>query len=139
MGAAEGEYPRGSVVIPAPGRRGTGSPGSAEYRAGYRALPFGKRLLIGSNVIAFFFGPIYFFVIGLWKKGLTLLGIWFVLVLGMVGFEEMSGGVIPDIVVRGIGFGMAALYMLVANYAYYLHKAKGVQSWNPLEGWARTR
>lgn len=116
-----------------------GSPGSAEYRAGYRALPFGKKLMISSNFIALFFGPIYFFVIGLWKKGLTFLGIWFVLVVGMVAFETTSSQVIPDIVLRGISVGMAALYMSVANYAYYLHKAKGVQSWNPFEGWARRR
>jgi hypothetical protein len=116
-----------------------GGPGSAEYRAGYRALPFGKKMLISSNVIAFFFGPIYFFVIGLWKKGLTFLGIWLVLVVAMVAFETTSGGVVPDIVPRSVGFGMAALYMLVANYAYYLHKAKGVQSWNPFEGLVRKR
>lgn len=94
-------------------------------------------MLINVNWIAFFFGPIYFFVIGLWKKGLTLLGIWFAVVLSVVTFETMSGFVTPNAIATGIGAGMAALYMTVANYAYYLHRVKGAQSWNPFEGWAR--
>ncbi len=45
-----------------------GSPSSAAYKAALKAAPFGKRLLIGMNFIAFFFGPIYLFVLGLWKR-----------------------------------------------------------------------
>ena len=50
-------------------------PKSPEYKAAYKALTFGKRILIGMNIWAFFFGFIYFLILGLWRKALTLFGI----------------------------------------------------------------
>ncbi|NHX22235.1 DUF2628 domain-containing protein, partial [Escherichia coli] len=52
-----------------------GSPKTSEYKAAYKALPFGKRILIGMNIWAFFFGFIYFLILGLWRKALTLFAI----------------------------------------------------------------
>ncbi len=46
-----------------------GAPNDPRYKEAVNALPgFKKKILINANVIAFFFGPIYLFVLGLWKK-----------------------------------------------------------------------
>ncbi|MDH6195098.1 hypothetical protein M2272_001727 [Mycobacterium frederiksbergense] len=104
-----------------------------EAKAAYKALPFGARFQIASNFLAFFFGPIYFFVKGMWRKGLTLLGI------------EVAASVIlavlnvPDGMFRGAGIGLAAIAMTTANYAYYLHVTQHSQSWNLFEGLGRKK
>lgn len=52
-----------------------GAPNDPRYKEAVKTLPgFKKKILINANVIAFFFGPIYLFVLGLWKKNLALLG-----------------------------------------------------------------
>ena len=104
-----------------------------ESRAAYRALSFMDRLKLSSNILAFLFGPIYFFVKGMWRKGLTLLGIFFAVEVVLVVLD------VPDSLVRGIGFGLAAIAMTTANYAYYLHVVRGSRSWNLFEGHGRQR
>lgn len=53
-----------------------GAPNDPRYKEAVKTLPdFKKKILINANVIAFFFGPIYLFVLGLWKKNLALIGI----------------------------------------------------------------
>ena len=78
-----------------------------ESRAAYRALSFMDRLKLSSNILAFLFGPIYFFVKGMWRKGLTLLGIFFAVEVVLVVLD------VPASLVRGIGFGLAALALLI--------------------------
>lgn len=111
-----------------------GHPGSPAYRQAMRNLSFGERSRITSNFVAFFFGPIYFFVLGLWKKNLSLLGIWAGVIILVVALEAITGMTLPDLLPQALGFGMAALYMSTANYAYYLQRTRGIQSWNPFEG-----
>lgn len=106
-----------------------GTPGSTpESKAAFKALPFGARFRLTANFCAFFFGPIYFCVKGMWQKGLTLLGLNAVL---MVIFAILP---LPDAAVTGVGVGVGVLQMSIANYAYYLHYVKGSQSWNLFEG-----
>ncbi|MBU9765498.1 DUF2628 domain-containing protein [Mycobacterium sp. TNTM28] len=100
-------------------------------KAAYRNLSFMAKLRLNSNILAFLFGPIYFFVKGMWRKGLTLLAL--TVVVAAVG---VSLGV-SDTIARAIGLGIAALAMSTANYAYYLHVVRGSQSWNPFEGFGR--
>jgi hypothetical protein len=104
-----------------------------ESKAAYQALSFMDRIKLTSNILAFLFGPIYFFVKGMWRKGLTLLGI-FVAVEVVLFVLDAS-----DALVRGVGFGLAAMAMTTANYAYYLHVVRGSQSWNLFEGHGRRR
>ncbi|MFZ0155665.1 DUF2628 domain-containing protein, partial [Pseudomonas sp.] len=52
-----------------------GAPSEPGYKVALKALPFKQRVTINTNIIAFFFGPIYLFVLGLWKKNLTLIAI----------------------------------------------------------------
>ncbi len=104
-----------------------------ESRAAYRALSFMDRLKLTSNILAFLFGPIYFFVKGMWRKGLTLLGIFVAVEVVLIILNA------SDTLVRGIGFGLAAIAMTTANYAYYLHVVRGSQSWNLFEGYGKQR
>ena len=104
-----------------------------ESKAAYRALSFLDRLKLTSNILAFLFGPIYFFVKGMWRKGLTLLGIFFAVEVVLVVLNA------SDTLVRGVGFGLAAMAMTTANYAYYLHVVRGSQSWNLFEGLGKQR
>jgi hypothetical protein len=91
----------------------------------YKALPFGERFRIGSNLLAFLFGPLDFVGKGMWRKGTTLLGV--ALALGVV----CTVLDVPDMVGKAVGYGVAAIAMTTANYAYYLHVTTGGRSWNP--------
>lgn len=105
--------------------------GTDEARAALRAMPFGQRLRLNSNILAFLFGPIYFFVKGMWRKGVTLL------VAGIVVIAVLSAVGASDSIVRAVSFGVSAAAMLTANFAYYLHVRRGSTSWNPFEGFGR--
>ena len=112
-----------------------GSPGSSskETRQALRALGFWKHSRISQNSLAFLFGPIYFAIKGMWRQALTFLAIWvgIATALALVG---ASYGVF-----RAAGFGMAFLYSITANYAYFRH-VNGERSWNPFAGlWSKAR
>ncbi|MGV0794966.1 DUF2628 domain-containing protein [Mycolicibacterium sp. XJ1819] len=101
-----------------------------ESRAAYRQLPFGTKMRLTANGWAFFFGPIYFFLKGMWRKGLALLAIAVGLAVVVLGLDT------PDVVVRIASLVVPAIAMTTANYAYYLH-IRGSQSWNVFEGLGR--
>ncbi|WP_369990494.1 DUF2628 domain-containing protein [Pseudomonas xanthosomatis] len=110
-----------------------GDPFSPAFKAAFKALPAGKRILINLNFIAFFFGPIYLFVLGLWKKNLSLLGI-AILVGVVLGFYEgFTGNALPRAIDTGVNVALCVLWGMTANYAYYLKEVKGRQGWNPFE------
>ncbi|OBY33554.1 DUF2628 domain-containing protein [Mycolicibacter kumamotonensis] len=104
---------------------------SPQGRDAIRALPWRDRIRINSNFWAFVFFPFYFFVKGMWRKGLTWAAV--AVALATVGVTlDLS-----DQIARAVGIGLAAAAMTTANYAYYLHVVKGSQSWNVLEGFGR--
>lgn len=89
---------------------------------------------ININIIACFFGPIYFFVLGLWKKGLALIGIMLAtnaLILLVCTLLETD---VPYALGGGLAAPYALMYGLTVNYAYYLKEVKGEQGWNPFKG-----
>lgn len=112
-----------------------GGPKSPDFKSGFKQLPARKRVLINLNFIAFFFGPIYFFVLGLWKKNLAIIAIIvaisfsLALIFTLLGYEEA-----PKAFNSGMNVVFALMYGLSANYAYYLKQVKGSQGWNPFEG-----
>ncbi|MBI6550123.1 DUF2628 domain-containing protein [Xenorhabdus lircayensis] len=113
-----------------------GAPSSKEHKEAFKKLSALKRLKINMNFFAFFFGIFYFITIGMWKKGLTILGIGFALFFAFIIFS-MIVPIPPDyaeIIGTGLGTVMAALYAISANYAYYLKEIKGDDSWNPFKG-----
>jgi hypothetical protein len=108
-----------------------GGPNSPRYREELKKLPFRQKLIVNGNFFAFFFGPIYFFILGLWKKGLALLGIQVALIVVLMILDA------PDALYRGFGTGFSILYMLLVNYSYYLKRVKGRDGWNPFEAMKR--
>lgn len=111
-----------------------GAPDTPEFKAALKAESFGGRLLISMNFFAFFFGIIYFLILGLWKKGLVLLGISIGLGLVLNVIDFMIGGTIPNGAYTGLSVGVSALWAMIANYAYYIKETKGLDGWNPFEG-----
>lgn len=104
---------------------------SPESRDAYRRLPFGAKMRLNANLWAFLFGPIYFFVKGIWRKGLSLSALAITLAVIVLGLGA------PDFVDRAASLVVPALAMTTANYAYYLHIVRGSRSWNPFEGLGR--
>ncbi|WP_081990789.1 DUF2628 domain-containing protein [Xenorhabdus nematophila] len=86
------------------------------------------------NFFALFFGIFYFLILGLWKKGLALLGIAFAVSIAIGITEEIVGYNFSDALWNGLGAGFAILYGFSANYSYYLKEVKGDNSWNPFKG-----
>jgi len=104
-----------------------GRPGHPQYRVAYRALSFGQRMRLGSNIWAFLFGPFYFMAKGMWRKGVTLLAIGLAIgaVLALIGLSRFN---------LYAGIGLASFQMTIANYQYFLHVVHGNRSWNPIDG-----
>lgn len=111
-----------------------GAPKASEHKAAMRTEPFGRRILLNMNFIAFFFGFIYFFVLGLWRKNLTLFGVFVVVMMLLGAIEGILGIEIPPAADTGISCAFAAIWGMTANYAYYLKETVNSQSWNPFEG-----
>lgn len=112
-----------------------GAPNDPRYKQALKALPtLGKKFLINSNIIAFFFGPIYLFVLGLWKKNLTILACMFLIYAALSVIFAILGMQFPSALNNGLGFGFSMLYAIVTNYAYYLKEVKGEQGWSPFKG-----
>ncbi|WP_348771644.1 DUF2628 domain-containing protein, partial [Providencia rettgeri] len=111
-----------------------GSPSTPEFKTALKAASFGERLLINMNFFAFFFGIIYFLILGLWKKGLVMLGISIAIGLVLNIIDFMVGGTIPNGAYTGLSVGISVMWAMVANYAYYIKETKGLDGWNPFEG-----
>lgn len=99
-----------------------------EGKAAYKALPFMEKVRLTSNIWAFLFGPIYFAVKGMWRKGVVLLVAAILLNVPIVVFD------VPTIIANAIMIVVPVFAMTTANYAYYLHATQGNRSWNVLEG-----
>ncbi|MCV7281720.1 DUF2628 domain-containing protein [Mycolicibacterium flavescens] len=105
---------------------------SPESREAYKQLSFMDKLRLTNNIWGLLFGPIYFFVKGMWRKGLVLLGAVVVLATIAIGLD------VPDIIDRALSLIVPVFAMTTANYAYYLHAVKGDRSWNVFEGLRRS-
>ena len=105
-----------------------------EARAAFKALPYKKKLLINISWLGLFFGPIYFLILGMWKRALTMIGIALLITVIQVVFEVATGIEIPSAGNRGIDMAFAMLFAMTANYSYYLKQVKGDNDWNPFKG-----
>ncbi len=85
------------------------------------------------NPLAFFFGPIYFAVKGMWRKGLMLFGLTLVFNALLLALN------VPSSFDMAIACGVGALYATTANYAWYLHVRNDNRSWNIFEGTTRSK
>jgi hypothetical protein len=103
-----------------------GAPSSPAFKAAYKELPFGEKIKVNFNFFALFFSWIYFLILGMWRKALTILGL-SIVVMVVAAF-------MPKAVGNGIAIAWSLLIALTANYSYYLEKVKGDTSWNPFAG-----
>lgn len=104
-----------------------GAPNTQTFKEAFKQLAFGERVTIGMNFWAFFFSFIYFFIKGMWKKGLVLLGIFVVIsILALlVGSQGLATGL-------RIAFGMFA--GMIANYSFYRQEILGEDDYNVFSG-----
>ena len=84
-----------------------GAPKEPRFKEAWKALSFGDRLKININFFAFFFGFIYLFILGMWRKALVVIGIG--LVLGIVSLF------LPDIIARPASRSTATACMFIAQ------------------------
>lgn len=103
-----------------------GAPGTRAYGQSLKAMPLGKRFWFMWNFPAFFFGFIYFFVKGMWKQGLTLIGMTAVLCIVLA--------ILPQGVAYGVSMAFSLVVAYSASYQFYLLEIKGVDTWNPFKG-----
>ncbi|MCG8707285.1 DUF2628 domain-containing protein [Brenneria sp. 4F2] len=111
-----------------------GAPKTKEYKAAIRKEKFFRRYLFNMNFIAFFFGFIYFFILGLWRKNLSLLAIAVTIDIIITMVEMTMDTPIPRGIDTCISIALASMWASTANYAYYLKERRGSKSWNPFEG-----
>ena len=111
-----------------------GAPNAPDYKSAMQQLPVKQKIKINANIIAFFFGPIYLFVLGLWKKNLTLLAILIAISLALDVVFALVDVSFAKQINFAVGFCFNLLYALSTNYAYYLKERKGEQGWNPFKG-----
>lgn len=113
-----------------------GLPGTPSYTKTYRTMKFGQRVSIGANLYAFFFGFVYFCILGLWKKGLVLfLGV-AAIQAALIAIETVAN-IDMNAFAKVINIGYACVCSYLVNTAYYLRMVKGVESWNPFQGLTR--
>ncbi|MDZ5604738.1 DUF2628 domain-containing protein [Pseudomonas sp. RP23018S] len=111
-----------------------GSPQTPEFKAALDKLPSNKQQLIRINISAFFFGPIYLLILGMWRKFIGILAINFVLTLIVACMELALGPTGIFELILCIGLINAIVFSTSTNYGCYLTRIKGSKSWNPYEG-----
>ncbi|WP_024657399.1 DUF2628 domain-containing protein [Pseudomonas syringae USA007] len=111
-----------------------GGPNAPGFKPAIKQLPFLKKVKINFNFFAFFFGPVYLFIMGLWRKNLSFIAIMVVVSIASDIVMEKYGFRYAREASSALGFIFNALYGQLTNYAYYLNEVKGKQSWNPFEG-----
>jgi hypothetical protein len=111
-----------------------GAPNAPGYKEALKQLPGKQKRTINANFIAFFFGPIYLFVLGLWKKNLTLIAIMVALSFALDAVYALTDFAYAKQLNFAVGFAFNLSYALMTNYAYYLKEQKGEQGWNPFKG-----
>jgi hypothetical protein len=99
------------LLPPARRAQGTG------FKQAWKALSFGDRLKININFFALFFGAIYLFILGMWRKALVVIGINIALAIVTM--------FLPDVVARMLFIAMNLLVASSTNYSYYLEQVKG--------------
>lgn len=87
-------------------------------------LQFGERVKALFNIWAFLFGPIYYFVKGMWKKALPLLGIAIILIVVLEMICRKFG--IPETITNFVG---GAIFAARANIDYYKKVKFGDDGW----------
>jgi hypothetical protein len=100
-----------------------------------KGLEFKKRWALNGILLthiwwAFFFGPLYYFAVGMWRKGLVLICAMLVLSIVIdVLFVVTTGQEMSDSLIKGVGFGFAYAVSSIATYDLYRLKVKKETFW----------
>lgn len=94
--------------------------------AGYKALGFRDKHKLSFNVLAFLFGPLYYFFKKMWAKGLILLAATWVVAALLTLAEAVIGATLPDIC---YWIPSAVICAQFANHDYYRHSTCGEKMW----------
>lgn len=93
----------------------------------YESVDASKHRQLMFNGWAFFFGPIYYFVLGMWRKALTW--VFLTLTLSILGAILVVALGLPAAISRAIGIGIQVLYASNANADYYRKQIRGETFW----------
>lgn len=101
---------------------------SSEFAQAYQKLSSMDKLKISFNFWAFFFGPIYYVILGMWKKAISLTAVTVACLVVIGLLINIDSAPVENYLslIPGIIFGV------MANISFFLHK-KGSTSWNPFE------
>jgi hypothetical protein len=80
------------------------------------------------NLWGYFFGPLYWMLLGLWRKTLTLMA-GLLCSIFLLAFLEA-----PEGAFRVLGILVQVLDAMLVNYAFFLLRRRNSRSWNPFEG-----
>lgn len=105
------------------------SDGLNSYLENYKSLNFGERFKVGFNILAFIFGPFYYFAKKMWLKGAFLFGAILSLNVALTIAESAFGATFPILVYQLPG---AAICASLANYDYYRFRMKQENIWKGL-------
>ncbi|MGJ0394342.1 MAG: DUF2628 domain-containing protein [Methylocystis sp.] len=94
------------------------------YKNGSR-LTLAERFKISFNIFGFLFGPIYYFYLGMHKKGFVIVGAICASALALFFIEYLTG--INTIYATN---AIAGVTGFMANYDYYRFKTKNEEMWN---------
>lgn len=108
-----------------------GAPGRKMHSEAFSKLPLSKRIKIQFNFLAFFFHFFYYLAKGMWKGAITLLLLTFAIVLigSLIGLS--------DGVVNALGYGIAAISGMTANYTYYRKEILKENDFNIFKGFGK--
>lgn len=99
--------------------------GSAEYKK----LSFREKYRISFNILAFLFGPLYYFSKKMWTKGAIILGAIWILAAFLTLVEVVVGTALPAVIYWAPS---AAICAQLANYDYFRKVMHAENMWSGL-------
>ncbi|MCZ4555656.1 DUF2628 domain-containing protein [Rhodococcus maanshanensis] len=97
---------------------------SPEWVAAFKALPFGRRMILQFNWLAALFGFVYLFAKGLWRKAVAFIA------LGVAYGIVATFADTPAWLDRGVAIGLAVFCATRANVYVYEKKVLGKHTWS---------
>ncbi|KAF1051873.1 MAG: hypothetical protein GAK43_02213 [Stenotrophomonas maltophilia] len=92
---------------------------SPQFKEAFKALSFMDRIKVAMNYFAFFFGPIYLLILGLWKKALVLFALSIAASVILALFHMPAAGI-----------AISMYYSVRANGYYYQKIVEGKDDWS---------
>ncbi|MFV0596806.1 DUF2628 domain-containing protein [Shewanella sp.] len=103
------------------------------HRSRLKSQQLKANFVVNFNILAFLFGPFYYFAKGMWKKGLYLT---LMLVMANIGiymiWELFSGSRLLDRLLPSLN---CAIFAVLANYDYYRYYKLGETTWPWMPKW----